>query len=244
MSIAFMQGLREAPSHHVFSVQGKTFQLAPCPGFATASMHSSSCDRHSFQTLSISIKVSRPVRPSMPRWIPQVCAQRDHFAHAGLVVKQAGDDARTVLYAYQNPIVLSLVLLEARSPTPIDTSGSMLQTAMDRWQLEFSLSGGFLFSSAETMCAWSEEMVSVLLGLVHVGGHRVACDGHQISLSDFLADLPETLKSGRKHSHCWAAGTSAQLLAQHRLGRRSIWRSVGQCSRSNEKTTIDWTSQN
>ena len=115
----------------------------------------------------------------MPPETTQLCAQREHF---GVSCTMRAPCFLTCCIPTYHGIALSLVKLEVRSPTPIDTSGSMHAAGI----------------SAETMCARSEEMVSVL--------------------PEVLADVSETLKSGREH---WpssrAIGTSAQIICRHLL---------------------------
>ena len=168
--------------------------------------------------------IPRVERPEPPVWIREVAARREHFVlHALLVKPRDGAEDATMyfefMYAYQSPVKICLQCLE-RSPRATPASGaSLIDNMMNDWEYEFVGEGRFVYSVDALMCAWTEDMVDVLPGLVYLGQHRVASHSSPMPLRLFLDALP-VVRGARAGLGAAARGpgpptAAAMFLAEH-----------------------------
>jgi len=93
---------------------------------------------------------------------------------------------------------------------------------MNDWEYEFVGEGRFVYSVDALMCAWTEDMVDVLPGLVYLGQHRVASHSSPMPLWFFLDALP-VVRGARAGLGAAARGPGPPIAAamfwQSTLGR-------------------------
>ena len=125
-------------------------------------------------------------------WVATVCKHRTAFANTCFVLEQLGADLfYKFVYAMQSPrlVVFAPLLVAEPALQLVDVTGENWEEVATRtWRHEFHASWLY-FKTSEELPQLTVDRISVLKGLVHVGGQRVCSDFEPVPLQKVLEEL-------------------------------------------------------
>ena len=141
--------------------------------------------------------IDLPVEPkvALPRWLGEVCHQREHFLRTVFLVHGdvVGHNVEYFAFgfAYQNPRELALYGLDrVRSPIGSLTVGDGEKLAQAApWGFEFKIGYRYWFSS-DGMQGFTEGKMEILTDVLYLPNGRCVSHAIPVSLRDFLDGLP------------------------------------------------------